>query len=81
MMKYSKGRIAAAILVILVSSMGTLQAGDLQDGFMGIPWKSDLSGSADFVKIDQEGDITALAEHSRDNPRQRHDPVKVLHAL
>lgn len=64
MMKYPKGRIAAGILIILVSSMSTLQAGDLQDGFMGIPWKTDLSGSADFVKIDQEGEISNFIKPS-----------------
>jgi hypothetical protein len=64
MMRYPKGWIAAWMLIIFVSSMGTLQAADLKDGFMGIPWKTDLSVSPDFVKIDQEGDISNFVKPS-----------------
>ena len=64
MMRYPKGRIVAGILIILISSMGTIQAADLKDGFMGIPWKTDLSVSPDFVKIDQEDDISNFIKPS-----------------
>ncbi len=46
------------IIIIIVSSIGTIQAADLKDGFMGIRWKSDLSASPDFVRIDEEGEIS-----------------------
>lgn len=63
-MRYQKGWIAAGIMIIFISGMGTIQAADLRDGFMDIPWKTDLSASADFVKIDQEGDISNFIKPS-----------------
>ena len=31
--------------------------------------------------LDQEGDVTPLAEHRRDDPGQRHDPLVVVQVL
>ena len=57
-MRYPIRLIAAGIVIIIVSSIGTIHAADLKDGFMGVRWKSDLSASPDFVKIDEEGQIS-----------------------
>ncbi len=64
MMRYPKGWSAAGILIIFLSIMGTVQAADLKDGFMGLAWKTDLSVSPEFVKIDQEGDISNFIKPS-----------------
>lgn len=57
-MRYPIRLIAAGIAIIIVSSIGTIHAADLKDGFMGLRWKNDLSASPDFVKIDEEGQIS-----------------------
>ena len=44
--------------------MGSTQAADLKEGFMGIPWKTDLSASPDFVRIDQESEISNFIKPS-----------------
>jgi hypothetical protein len=49
---------AAGIMIIIISSIGSIHAADLKDGFMGTPWKTDLSASPDFVRINEEGDIS-----------------------
>ena len=48
---------AAGIMIIIISSFGAIQAADLEDGFMGIQWRTDLSASPDFVKIDEQNGI------------------------
>ena len=63
MMRYPIQWIAAGIMII-ISGMGSIQAADLKEGFMGIPWKNDLSASPDFVKIDQEGEISNFIKPS-----------------
>jgi len=56
--------IVAGIMIIVVSPIGSIHAADLKDGFMGIPWKTDLSASADFVRIDQEGEFSNFIKPS-----------------
>jgi hypothetical protein len=46
------------IIIIIISSIGSIQAADLKDGFMGTRWKTDLSASPDFVKIDEHDEIS-----------------------
>ena len=46
------------ISVFVFSSMGVSQAAELQDGFMGVPWGSDIADLPDFVKVDQKHDVT-----------------------
>ena len=48
---------AAGLIIIIISSIGTIHAADLKDGFMGIQWRADLSASPDFVKIDEQNGI------------------------
>ncbi len=63
MMRYPIQCITAGILII-ISGMGSIQAADLTEGFMGIAWKTDLSASPDFVRIDQEGEISNFVKPS-----------------
>ena len=63
MMRYPIQCITAGILII-ISGMGSIQAADLKEGFMGIAWKTDLSASPDFVRIDQEGEISNFVKPS-----------------
>jgi hypothetical protein len=57
-MKFPVRWIAVGILIVIGTSTGSIYAADLKDGFMGIPWRTDLSASADFVKISAEGNIS-----------------------
>ena len=57
MMKSSIRLTATGIIIIIISSFGAIQAADLKDGFMGIQWRTDLSSSPDFVKIDEQNGI------------------------
>ena len=45
-------------MIIILSGTGAIQAADLKDGFMGTRWKTDLSASPDFVKIDEQDQIS-----------------------
>ena len=62
MMKSSIRLTATGIIIIIISSFGAIQAADLKDGFMGIQWRTDLSASPDFVKIDEQ---TGIQNHIR----------------
>lgn len=57
-MKCSIRLIAVGIIIIIISSIGTIHAANLKDGFMGTMWKADLSASPDFVKIDEQNEIS-----------------------
>ena len=57
-MRFPMRWIVTGIMIIVVSNIGSIHAADLKDGFMGIPWKTDLSASSDFVRIDAEGGIS-----------------------
>ena len=46
------------IIIIIVSSIGSIHAADLKEGFMGTRWKTDLSASPDFVRIDEQDEIS-----------------------
>ena len=58
MMRSPIRSIAVGVIIIIQSSIGTIQAADLKDGFMGIRWKSDLAASPDFVKISDQDQIS-----------------------
>ena len=45
-------------MIIILVSIGAIQAADLKDGFMGTMWKTDVSASPDFVKIDEQDQIS-----------------------
>ena len=47
-----------ASVIMIITSIGTIQAADLKDGFMGTRWKTELSASPDFVKIDEQDQIS-----------------------
>lgn len=57
-MRCSIRLIASLIMIIILVSLGAIQAADLKDGFMGTMWKTDLSASPDFVKIDEQDQIS-----------------------
>lgn len=44
-------------LVITLAVIGPLSAADLKDGFLGIPWGTDISALSDFGKIDEKNDV------------------------
>jgi hypothetical protein len=46
------------ILVYLLGGIGVSQAAELQDGFMGIQWGTDIADLPDFVKVAQKHDVT-----------------------
>jgi hypothetical protein len=50
-------KIAAVVMIILLSGIGASHAADLKDGFLGLPWRADLSASPDFVKIDEQNGV------------------------
>lgn len=64
MTRYPIRWIAGGILIIIMSITGTLHAANLKDGFMGIPWKTDLSASPDFVKIQEADNISNFIKPS-----------------
>jgi len=57
-MRCSIRLIASLIMIIILVSIGAIHAADLKDGFMGTMWKTDLSASPDFVKIDEQDQIS-----------------------
>ena len=57
MMKGMVFKAAAAVMTILIFSIGGIQAADLKDGFLGLKWRTDLSVSADFIKIDEQNGV------------------------
>jgi hypothetical protein len=63
-MKYPIRWIAVGILIIILSGTGAIQAADFKDGFMGILWRTDLSASADFVKISEDGNVSNFIKPS-----------------
>jgi hypothetical protein len=44
--------------LIVALSFGPLQAADLKDGFMGIPWQADISDRENFLKVKEAGDLS-----------------------
>lgn len=50
-------KIAAAVMIILTFSIGATPAADLKDGFLGLAWRTDLSASPAFVKIDEQNGV------------------------
>ena len=54
-MKSVKQLIYILPLVFLVS--GLVQAADLKDGFLGIPWGTDIADLPDFVKVAEKHDV------------------------
>ena len=44
-------------MIILTFSSGATPAADLKDGFLGLKWRTDLSASPDFVKIDEQNGV------------------------
>ena len=57
MMKCPILKIAAVVMIILLSGIGAIHAADLKDGFLGLPWRADLSASPDSVKIDEQNGV------------------------
>ena len=53
-MKGLISKIAVEVMIILTISIGAIHAADLKDGFLGLDWRTDLSASPDFVKIDEQ---------------------------
>ena len=49
--------IAAAVIIILALSIGTIYAADLKDGFLGLQWRTDLSASPNSVQIDEHNGL------------------------
>jgi hypothetical protein len=49
--------ILSGILIIL-SGIGPIHASDLKDSFMGTRWKTDLSASTKFLKLNEKDEIT-----------------------
>jgi hypothetical protein len=54
MRKFTQLICFAAILLI---NLGDLQAADLKDGFMGIPWETDISELPDFVQVAEKYNV------------------------
>ena len=54
------GNIIKSIYVwfIIVLSIGTIHAEDLKDGFMGTKWETDLSGTTNFLKLNEKDDVS-----------------------
>ena len=48
---------AAGVIIILLINSGAIHAADLKYGFMGLQWRTDLSSSPDFVKIDEQNGV------------------------
>lgn len=48
---------STGLMIILIPSIGAIHAADLEDGFMGIQWRTDLSALPDFVKINEQNGI------------------------
>jgi hypothetical protein len=46
-----------AVIVMLLFNTGAIHAADLKDGFMGLQWRTDLSASPEFVKIDEQNGV------------------------
>jgi hypothetical protein len=46
------------VWLIILSGIGTLNAADLKDEFMGTKWKTDLSASTKFLKLDEKDEIS-----------------------
>ena len=44
-------------MIILTFSIGATRAADLKDGFLGLKWRTNLSASPDFVKIDEQNGV------------------------
>jgi len=56
-MKYLIRFMSAGLTIVLIFSIGATHAADVENGFMGIPWRADLSALSDFVKIDERNGI------------------------
>ena len=71
-MRCSIRLIGSVIIIIILVSIGAIYAADLKDGFMGTMWKTDLSASPDFVKIDEQDQIS---NRNTDSFKRSHYPL------
>jgi hypothetical protein len=47
-----------SIAALLLINLGTLQAADLKDGFLGIKWETSISELPNFVKVAEKYDVS-----------------------
>ena len=52
-----KLKLMVCLSAFLVIYMGVSQAADIQDGFLGIPWGTDIADLPNFVKVAQKLDV------------------------
>lgn len=50
-----KSKLLVYILAFLFGCIGVSRAAELQDGFMGIQWGTDIADLPDFVKVAEKG--------------------------